>query len=137
MQNRCRVLYGVEYAKSESQGLYFPESEAKSGEGSGQELATEFTPRVTSFSADKLNKRPFQIPEASPSPIRTRGKCGRHLVAHSVVTQHRLITEPRVVEIAPAKFGFSCLVVTENRHADLFTTAISGYRESCAVFLKS
>ena len=38
------------------------DSEAKSGEGSRQELVMEFTLRVTSFSADKLDKGLFQIP---------------------------------------------------------------------------
>src|SRR5262252_3594164 len=38
------------------------DSEAESGERSGQQLATEFTLRVTSFSADKLDKGLFQIP---------------------------------------------------------------------------
>ena len=49
-------------ADSRSVGTVPVDSEAKSGEGSGQELATEFTLRVTSFSADRLDKRLFQIP---------------------------------------------------------------------------
>ena len=38
------------------------DSEAKSGEGFRQQLVSEFTLRVTSFSADKLDKGLFQIP---------------------------------------------------------------------------
>jgi hypothetical protein len=45
-----------------SPGAVPVDSEAKTGEGSQQELAMEFTLRVTSYSADKLDKRLFQIP---------------------------------------------------------------------------
>jgi hypothetical protein len=45
-----------------SPGAVPVDSEAKTGEDSQQELAMEFTLRVTSSSADKLDKGLFQIP---------------------------------------------------------------------------
>jgi hypothetical protein len=45
-----------------SPGAVPANSAAKIGEDSQQELATEFTLRITSFSADKLDKGLFQIP---------------------------------------------------------------------------
>jgi len=47
---------------SRSAGTAPADSEAEGGERSGKQLATEFTLRVTSFSADKLDKGLFQIP---------------------------------------------------------------------------
>ena len=44
---------------SRSTGAVPVDSEAESGENPGQELAVEFTLRVTSFSADKLGKELF------------------------------------------------------------------------------
>ena len=49
-------------ADARSAGAVHVDSEAGSGEGSPQELEMEFTLRVTSFSADKLDKVLFQIP---------------------------------------------------------------------------
>ena len=47
---------------SGSAGTVPVDSAAPSGEGSRQELGVEFTLRITSFSADKLDKGLFQIP---------------------------------------------------------------------------
>ena len=49
-------------ANPRSAGAVPVDSEAKTGEGSRQELVSEFTLRVTSFSADNLDKGLFQIP---------------------------------------------------------------------------
>ena len=49
-------------ADSRSASAVPVDSEAESGDGPAQELAMEFTLRVTSFSADKLDKGLFQVP---------------------------------------------------------------------------
>jgi len=59
--------YAQYYAMSDNSysttfGPVHVDSEPGSGEGSRQELETEFSLRVTSFSADKLDKALFQIP---------------------------------------------------------------------------